>query len=97
MTAALQRAVTTLGLHKKGLTPNLIGSHSLRAGGAMAMYINGVPHDTIQKIGRWKSDTFLMYIHKQIAALSYGVSTKMEKPFPFHNVHFQRNHSAETT
>ena len=106
ITNAVRRACSTLKLHENGLTPKLVGSHSLRAGGAMAMYLNGVPHDTIRKIGRWTSDTFLMYIHEQIAHFSAGVTTKMSTEFPFHNVHFQRgsqtklknkNHDRNTT
>ena len=84
--AAVKKAVIQLGLHRNGLTSNLVGSHSLRAGGAMAMYLNGVPHDTVRKMGRWQSDTFLMYIHEQIAAFSANVSTAMSKPIVFQNV-----------
>ena len=90
ITAAIRQSWDDLKLHKKGLTKNLVSSHSLRAGGAMAMYLNGVPHDTIRKMGRWKSDTFLMYIHKQIAVLSAGITSKMSNKFPFHNIQFQR-------
>ena len=46
---AIKRAVVDLGLDKKGLTPNLVSSHSLRASGAMAMHLNGVSSITIQK------------------------------------------------
>jgi hypothetical protein len=90
MTNAIRRAVTTLGLARNGLSASLVGSHSLRAGGAMAMYLNGVSHNTIKKMGRWKSDTFLMYIHEQISALSADVATKMSTPILFHNIHFDR-------
>jgi len=89
ITSAVRRAVHTLNLARNGLTPASVGSHSLRAGGAMAMYLNNVPHDTIRKLGRWKSDTFLLYIHEQISAFSKGVSTQMSKPIQFHNVRFQ--------
>ena len=55
--SAIKRAVVDLGLDKKGLTPNLVSSHSLRAGGAMAMHLNGVSSITIQKMGRWSITT----------------------------------------
>lgn len=97
MNKAVRHAVTTLGLARNGLTANLVGSHSLRAGGAMAMYLNGVAHNTIKKMGRWTSDTFLMYIHEQIAALSANVSTQMSTPIIFHNIHFDRGQHAPTT
>ncbi|CAB9508022.1 hypothetical protein SEMRO_329_G118860.1 [Seminavis robusta] len=38
---------------------------------------------TIQKLGRWKSQTFMDYIHDQISAFSAGVSIKMANPIPF--------------
>ncbi len=57
------------------------------AGTTMAMHLNGVQHDTIQKMGRWSSNTFLMYIHKQILAFSAGLSKKqMVCHIGFHNI-----------
>ena len=44
---AVKQAVTDLGLARNGL-----GSHSLHAGGAMAMHLNNISHDTIKKMGR---------------------------------------------
>ena len=52
----------------------------------MAMHLNNIDHDKIRKQGRWSSDTFLMYIHEQISAFSYGLSTKMSKEIGFHNI-----------
>jgi hypothetical protein len=52
----------------------------------MAMHLNNVPHDTIQKAGRWSSDTFLMYIHEQIAAFSKGVSKWMSTEIEWQNI-----------
>ena len=52
----------------------------------MAMHLNGVSRDTIRKMGRWSSDTFLMYIHEQISAFSTGVSKKMATEIGWHNV-----------
>jgi hypothetical protein len=71
---AVKSAARALKLHLCGFTPDLVSSHSLRAGGAMAMKLNGEGRDTIRKQGRWSSDTFLMYIHEQIAAFSTGIS-----------------------
>ena len=52
----------------------------------MAMFLNGVNDTTIKKMGRWSSDTFLVYIHSQIARFSNEVSAKMATPAEFHNV-----------
>ena len=74
------------GLHNKGFPINRVGSHSLRAGGAMALKLNGIDDVLIKKYGRWTSDTFITYIHEQIAHLAAGVSTAMSKSIVFYNV-----------
>lgn len=80
---AVRRAVTKLGLQSKGFTRQNVGSHSLRAGGAMAMKLNGADLVTIMKVGRWTSLTFLSYIHNQIAHLSQSCAAAMATPIPF--------------
>ena len=52
----------------------------------MAMHLNGIDTTTIQKIGRWKSTTFLMYIPEQISAFATGVSIKMSNSIPFRHI-----------
>ena len=91
-----QNMVDTVRLHVKvhnlthpRLDPVLIGAHSLRAGGAMALKLNGAPDTTIMKLGRWSGLTFLMYIHTQIAHLSQGITSQMNTTIPFVNIaHF---------
>ena len=75
-----------LELHKQGINPDLIGAHSLRAGGAMALKLHGYDDTTIMKMGRWTSLTFLQYIHNQIAHLTKDISKKMSIALPFVNV-----------
>jgi hypothetical protein len=41
----------------------------------MALHLNQVPDCTIQILGRWFLDTFLIYTHQQIAAFSHNLST----------------------
>ena len=86
MIKAIREAVTSLHLHKKGISANLIGVHSLRAGGTMALKMNGASDTTIMKQGRWRSLTFLQYIHNQIAHLSKDISQKMSTKLPFQNI-----------
>ena len=50
------------------------------------MAVNGETDRNIKKMGRWSTDTFLMYIHEQISHLTKGISDKMSQPFPFFNV-----------
>ena len=64
--AAVKRAVMSIWLNKKGITPDDVGTHSLRAGGAMALKINWASDTTIKKAGRWTSMAFLQYLHNQI-------------------------------
>ena len=73
-------------LDKTGIDPDLIGAHSLRAGGAMALKMHGYSDTTIMKMGRWTSLTFLQYIHNQIAHLAKDISKKMSIELPFVNI-----------
>ena len=86
MITAVRSATKLLNLDGVGICPDLVGSHSLRAGGAMAMKLHGETDTTIMKFGRWRSTTFLMYIHSQIAHLSAGISERMSRPVPFTNI-----------
>jgi hypothetical protein len=51
------------GLLLQGYTLNRISSHSLRAGGVMALKLSGASDSTIMRVGRWTSLTYLTYIH----------------------------------
>ena len=48
----LRIAVSTLNLEKSGITPDLVGVHSFRVGGTMALKLNESPETTIMKVGR---------------------------------------------
>ena len=82
----LKLAVTEQGLQAHGYSPSNVSSHSLRAGGAMAMKLNGIDTIVIQKQGRWTSNTFLQYIHEQIGAFTAGVASKMSRHIPYTNM-----------
>ena len=87
MRSGVRNSVKELGLHKNGIDADLVGVHSLRAGGAMAMKLAGETDTTIKKYGRWSSNTWLDYIHNQIAHLAKNnVSTKMSTRFTFTNI-----------
>ncbi len=75
-----------MGLHRQGIDTDLIGAHSLRAGGAMALKLKGIADTIIMKHGRWSGLTFLMYIHNQIAHLPNELSQKMSEDVPFVNI-----------
>ena len=86
MLKAIRAAVSDLQLHQGGIDPDLVGVHSLRAGGAMALKLAGADDTTIMKMGRWTSLTFLQYIHNQIDHLSAGLSSKMSTQLTFTNI-----------
>ena len=56
---SLRFTVRWLQLHNNGIDPDLIGAHSLLAGGAMALKLQGKNDTTIMKQGHWTSMTFL--------------------------------------
>jgi len=74
------------GLYDQGYLPARISSHSLRAGGAMALKLAGEEDSMIKLVGRWSSDTFITYIHSQISALTAGLSAKMARRVIFQNI-----------
>ena len=86
MIQGIRTAVATLKLESAGINPDLVGVHSLRAGGAMSLKLQGETDTTIMKMGRWTSLTFLQYIHNQIAHLSKDISTKMSQDLHFQNI-----------
>jgi len=83
MTIALRNAVEAYGQTKLGIRKEEIGTHSLRSGAAMALYLGECPVYVIMMIGRWSSDAFLSYIRKQVEQFSHKVSSKMLR-FQFH-------------
>ncbi len=86
MINGVRAAVQDLQLQKVGIAPDLVGVHSLRAGGAMALKLHGASDTTIMKMGRWTSLTFLEYIHNQIGYLSENLSEQMSTALPFENI-----------
>ncbi|KDN33940.1 hypothetical protein RSAG8_12965, partial [Rhizoctonia solani AG-8 WAC10335] len=59
--------------------PSDISGHSLRSGGATALAIHGVPDNLIQKIGRWSSDAWQIYVRVHPVVLA-GLVTDTQRP-----------------
>ena len=70
----------------KGIPEELVDTHSLRIGGANALALSGYSDREIQKMGRWRSQTFKDYVREQIASFSEGMAKNMKKKFNFVNV-----------
>ena len=73
----LRDAVVAVGEDSLGLKAHQVGTHSIRSGSAMQMYLGKCPVYTIMLIGRWSSNAFLRYICKQIKQFSHNVSKRM--------------------
>ncbi len=74
---ALQDVEGAIGETQLGIAKHEIGTHWIRSGAAMAMYLGECPVYTIMLVGRWLSDAFLQYIQKQVMEFSHNVSKKM--------------------
>ena len=70
----------------KGFPINRIDTHSLRDSGANALSLSGYSDREIQKMGRWKSDTFKEYINDQLSDFLKGTSKSTKKVFNFINI-----------
>lgn len=83
---ALRGATAAALLLGENIDPNTVGSHSLRSGGAMHLKLAGYDEMTIKKLGRWSSDTYLIYIQSQIANLNDGIARRMAQHLSFRSV-----------
>ena len=82
----LRSVVSLIGEHILGFSEKDIGLHSIRSGGAMAMFLSGISTIIIQRVGRWSSEAFLEYIREQVESFTFGVSQKMLNFEHFHNL-----------
>ena len=68
-----------LSFQKLGFYTYEIGSHSLRLGRPMTIYLASIPKHTIKFIGGWQSDAFLVYLYIQITTFTQCVTEAMAK------------------
>jgi hypothetical protein len=73
----LRQAVARIGGSRLGYDAGRVGTHSIRSGAAMAMFLAGVPVETIQLIGRWRSRSFMRYLRIQVPDITKNVASKM--------------------
>ena len=89
----LRAIVELIGESILGFSKDDIGLHSIRSGGAMAMFLAGISTVILRRIGRWSSEAFLEYIREQVESFTYGVAQRMLSYEHF----FTLNHSEEPT
>ena len=68
-----------------------MGSHSLQAGGAMALALNCYSEVQIKKMEKWKGETYGMYIHEQVAHFYKNMATNMATEVDFVNIECPTN------
>ena len=76
MTDALRAAAGQIK-GSTGIDPSRIEARSLRSGGATAMLCANIDITTIQLIGRWRSDSMLLYLRAQAMELTQPFASKM--------------------
>jgi hypothetical protein len=73
---AVRHGTRVAKLEQCGYNLSRIGSHSLRVSGAMALWLSSHSAEAIMKMGHWRTNTFLTYIHSQIASLCWELSKR---------------------
>ena len=83
---AIKLAAAELDYPSRGIPVDRVDTHSLRCGGANALSLAGYSDRHIQKLGRWRGETFKEYVKEQLSNFSAGMSKSMKKMFGFVNV-----------
>jgi len=73
----LRSTAEALGVDQVGYRPLEIGTHSIRSGCAMGLFMMDIHPIRIQIIGRWSSDAFMVYIRPQVLEWSSDLSIKL--------------------
>ncbi len=74
---ALRNTLGAIGETRLGIAKHELGTHSIRLGAAMAMYLEECLVYTIMLINRCSSNAFFRYIRKQVMEFSHNVSKRM--------------------
>jgi hypothetical protein len=83
--AFLKWTVTTMGAKSLGIQVSHVGTHSVWTSCAMLLYMAKVCKATIMLLGRWKSNTFLLYLQHQVKEFTQGLLEAMtSQPAMFH-------------
>ena len=74
----LRVTAAVLGKKEAGYLPEEIGTHSIRSGAAMALFLADQSSTyKIMILGRWSSDAFMAYIRPQVMEWTSGMSQSM--------------------
>jgi hypothetical protein len=75
--AALRTGLQAVSPNTLGIQPHEIDARSLRAGGATALLCANIAQNTIQLLGRWKSDAMIRYLHVSANPQVYQYARQM--------------------
>ncbi|KAJ3831888.1 hypothetical protein F5878DRAFT_654755 [Lentinula raphanica] len=80
---ALTKSAFIQRIHKaarnKGLP--LLQGHGIRIGATLEYLLRGVPFDAVRVIGRWQSDTFLLYLRKHAEIMAPYLQPELHQAF----------------
>jgi hypothetical protein len=96
VTTLLRKVCSNNGQQRYGISPNEIGTRSIRSGAAMALAVQGGQSDEkIRILGRWKSLAFLTYIRPQVLEWSGGMATEMAQANTFRDLGERTNQTKD--
>ena len=85
-TNSLRAGTLSFGEESLGFSHKEVGTHSIRSGFAMELYLDKVYPETIMIMGRWASSVCLRYIRIQVSYISKGISTLMINNHTFYTI-----------
>ena len=85
-TNSLRAGTLYFGEERLGFSHKEVGTHSIRSGLAMELYLAKLYPETIMIMGRWASSAFLRYICIQVSDISKGISTLMINNHAFYTI-----------
>ena len=83
---SLRAGKLSFGEERLGFSHKEVGTHSIRSGFAMELYLPKVYPETIMIMGRWESSAFLWYIRIKVRDISKGTSTLMTNNHAFYTI-----------
>jgi len=86
ISCAIQASIPHLQHCLKGYKPKIVGTHSLRSSGAIALFLSSSSPKAIMKMGCWTNTMFMTYIHEQVDTLNQDAAAKMSLDVSFANL-----------
>ena len=85
-TKSLRSDTLSFGKERLGFSHKELGTHSIRSGFAMELYLAKLYPETIMIMGQWESSAFLWYIRIQVSDLRKGISILVSNKQAFYTI-----------